>query len=285
MGLIKVRILNWDKYNEKRKDVTNPTWLRLQNTMPQSMSLFGVPAAERYVFDCLLCLASQKQEEDIEFDPEWFQTVFCGGCFDIETFHRALGLLHGRVIDVTSGLEAGDVTSTSRPRNEHVTSTSRPRNVDVSLQDGQDEQDKTRQDSKRSSERTASPSVAEAKKTEILLFEPDRVVTEFLIRAQIRASTLSHWRHTYADDEWLRLEILKAVGWLDANPHKKPKSNYARFLGNWLSSGWERYRKTLKSEPASNGEASAKLLEKRLREQGLGDNHDASKIHGANTLA
>lgn len=78
----------------------------------------------------------------------------------------------------------------------------------------------------------------------------DLTVTEFLTRAKVKLSTQALWVKTYGDKEWLRQEILKAIAWLDANKAKAPKKNFARFLGNWFSKGWEWHRKSLPSEKA-----------------------------------
>ena len=65
---------------------------------------------------------------------------------------------------------------------------------------------------------------------------------------QVPHKTQRTWLLAYPDTEWLKQEILKAVSWLEVNPRRKPKV-FARFFGNWLSRGWEKYRKTI---PASS---------------------------------
>jgi len=54
------------------------------------------------------------------------------------------------------------------------------------------------------------------------------------------------WLGLYGE-EWVNQEIRQAYVWCTANPGRKPKSNYSRFLNNWLQRGWERHRKTLPS--------------------------------------
>lgn len=77
------------------------------------------------------------------------------------------------------------------------------------------------------------------------------VVIEFLTRAKIKSSILTLWVNTYNDIDWVQQEILKAIAWMDANPSKKPKRNFARFLGSWFSRGWEWHRKTIPSNPST----------------------------------
>lgn len=122
----RVRILNWDKYNAKRADVKKPTWHREENKSGQSPSLFGVPAAERYIFGCLKGLAGDEQSDVVEFEPAWFCVVRGGGSFTVDELDSAMRLLDGRVIEVL----------------QHVPSTARARYVDVTLRDetGRDEE-------------------------------------------------------------------------------------------------------------------------------------------------
>lgn len=126
---MKVRILNWEKINEKRKDVKHPTWFRMDNDLPQSQSLFGLSAVERYVFVCLLCLASKQQAAEIEFEIDWF-CYYGGNVFETKDVLSALERMNGKCLEVTSG----DVPGTCRGRDVHETRPLRGRDGDVTLQ-------------------------------------------------------------------------------------------------------------------------------------------------------
>lgn len=67
----------------------------------------------------------------------------------------------------------------------------------------------------------------------------------------VLASSQERWIKLYHDAPWIRSEILKAIGWLEVNPRKAPK-NFARFMGGWLSRGYENYRKTIQSKQPGN---------------------------------
>lgn len=71
----------------------------------------------------------------------------------------------------------------------------------------------------------------------------DDLVEKALSKAKHTTQIL--WLKSYEAD-WIKTEIIKALAWLDVNPRKKPKS-FAKFMGNWLSSGWEQHRKTIPS--------------------------------------
>lgn len=44
---------------------------------------------------------------------------------------------------------------------------------------------------------------------------------------------------------FLDKEILRMILWVKSNPHKKPKSQWARFFNRWLAQGFEKTRKEL----------------------------------------
>lgn len=99
MNSARVKLLTWEKFNEKRKDVKNPSWLRLENDFPMSQSMFGLNAVDVCVFVTLMCLASKKQAAEIEFDVEWF-CHFGGNRFTAEQAAESFMRMHGRCIEV-----------------------------------------------------------------------------------------------------------------------------------------------------------------------------------------
>jgi hypothetical protein len=119
---IHVTILNWEKY-QFRKEVKNPSWFRLENKFWNDSQVFYFSAEERWVWVCLLSIASQKQSPDISFSAEWFSQESRVG-----------------IVSIDSALE-------KLARNECVTYTSRPcdstrHNI---TRHNKTEQDKTKQ--------------------------------------------------------------------------------------------------------------------------------------------
>lgn len=94
--------------------------------------------------------------------------------------------------------------------------------------------EENREEEKRIEKKRAATSGAEAP-----------VIAEF---PTISQKLFDSWLQTYQDQAWINLEIKKAHAWIHANPRKAPKTDFARFLNNWLSRGWENYRKTIKQE-------------------------------------
>ncbi len=112
---VKIKILGWEKFNEKRKDVKHCSWLRLENKFPQSESLYTCTVRERYVYVALLCLASQRQSAELEFNEDWFCAQFAGGGLEPEDIRSTIRKLNGTVLEhVPSTVRARDVHGTLR---------------------------------------------------------------------------------------------------------------------------------------------------------------------------
>ena len=71
MSDVDVTLLNWEKY-QFRKQIKSPSWFRLENRLWQDQQFFYFSAEERWVWICLLSLASQKQSATLSVALEWF---------------------------------------------------------------------------------------------------------------------------------------------------------------------------------------------------------------------
>lgn len=63
--------------------------------------------------------------------------------------------------------------------------------------------------------------------------------------------TLDSWKTLYGED-YVTREAMKAEVWCRANPAKSPKKSWVRFFAGWLERGWDSYRKSLPTSPASS---------------------------------
>lgn len=79
---------------------------------------------------------------------------------------------------------------------------------------------------------------------------------------KIKQSVLDAWASVYSDHEWVKQEIRKAIAWMAVNPDRKPKSRYAQFMNTWLDRGWEKHRKSLPSNQATEAFDIGKILER-----------------------
>ena len=126
-----------------------------------------------------------------------------------------------------------------------VTCTLRDLHANVSLQDKTNKTDKTKQDK---TDTTKLNSANADSFPEI--FDP-AIESWF---NKLKPELIESWIVTYQDKSWIKQELLKISTWCIANASKAPKSNYARFVTNWLARGFESYRKTIPSQPMSKAE-------------------------------
>lgn len=82
-----------------------------------------------------------------------------------------------------------------------------------------------------------------------LAFDPDIVE----LMCNVKQETQKLWLSLYKNPQWIIFELKKAKGWMIENPAKAPKSQFGKFYNNWLSSGFERYRKTIQSNNVAKG--------------------------------
>jgi hypothetical protein len=57
-SIVRITVTNWEKYNPKRAQQTY-TWLRLDNSIGTDSKLYGLSAAQKYVWVLILCQASR----------------------------------------------------------------------------------------------------------------------------------------------------------------------------------------------------------------------------------
>lgn len=233
-----VVILNWEKFNP-RKDVSNPSWFRLQNQMWNDSQFFTFTAEERWIWVCLLSIASQKNTSKLSFCLEWLA---------LQT-----GVSNATIENALIKLERnGCVTSTLRARDVHgryITDITNKTNI-------------TKQDKTKTFSSELKNSITEA--TEQTLIKSN--FTEFLNN---KIETL------YPDKDFVTREKEKMKVWLAANPKKSPKSKsgWTRFVMGWLERGWEQYRKSIQTEkPKKKTWMDLVDEEEKQKEQGRGEN-------------
>jgi hypothetical protein len=59
---------------------------------------------------------------------------------------------------------------------------------------------------------------------------------------KIKPELQAKWVGHYGQPEWIKAEVAKAAIWIEANTNRAPKSQWGRFLSQWLSRSWERDR-------------------------------------------
>lgn len=217
---VTITIKNWDKYNPKR-DQKNYTWLRLDNDISNDTKLFGLTAAQKFMWVHLLCLASKANRADI--------------FIDLRQLERALEIDLKSIRDALEFLERRNILSVVYTTGTIIQTT--PTYVRTY---------------ERTNERTNE-------RTDTVCTEVEQVPTSGAIDglqedAEVLAflETVKHdaqerWLKLYPDIDWVKREILKMIAWLENNPKKRPKSPRGKsgFITSWLARGWEQYRKSI----------------------------------------
>jgi hypothetical protein len=214
---ITVHITSWRKFNP-RQDVKQPSWFRVDFQLLEDPDFYDFEHEEFKAWLYILAQACRKNTGTVRINYAHAKAVS-------RISQAALRSAIEKLRDLE--LVTVDVTDTSRERNVDVTDTNATR------------RDETERNELRVStevERDRSPLGAVSE------FSGDPTLENLLI--EVRHSTQRIWIKTYVDDAWVRREILKAAAWLEANPRRRPK-HFARFMGSWLSRGWEKERRTI----------------------------------------
>jgi len=126
MDMVKVTIHNFKKYNP-RSDVSQNSWIRIERDIFSSPSLFGLSSTTKWLWICLLGIASKKGGE-VESS-----TLFFSKTFDISEENITVGLkeFEKRGLIELSGLNDTILTTQAPVTTEDVTHTLRTRYEDV----------------------------------------------------------------------------------------------------------------------------------------------------------
>lgn len=220
---MKIEIPNWEEYNP-RKDLKSMPWFRVQSDIGYSETLFGLDPDAKWFWIFLLSTCARKMKAEISYNLDYF------------SFHS--GLSRKRV---ESALQVFESRGLVRITNEsdRFTNESVP-----NITNRTNRTERTEQEAKASS-------TSLEKSTErgcISAFDADPEIKKIL--QDVPESTQERWIKVYPDIAWIKTEILKAITWIELNPKKAPKK-FGRFMGNWLSRGWEKHRKTIQTNPDS----------------------------------
>jgi len=225
-----LKISNWDKYNPRRAQKTY-TWLRLNNDVFHSPDLYKLTLEEKAIWICILCRASKKNSGEIEFNIDW-----------------AAHELKVKKSTIESAIKKLDKSGLCRALHQTTPDYTRlpPALHDTTPTD--------RQTDKQTDETDGQTNGTEGELASAVLDSiSDTLNYEYL--EKVSSKIQSAWVKTYGDTSWIKTELNKAVSWCLANPHKTPKSQWAKFFTNWLSRSWESHRKTL---PGNSPRASTR---------------------------
>ncbi len=219
---MKIEILGWEELNPPSV-VRTPFWFRVNIDISNSEALFGLKSETKWVWICLLSEAMKKRSGTFELNLLWAANTWEIKISDLKFSVQALE---------TKGLLRCDSTSA-----QHAC------NIDVELQNRTEQTEQNTAEPKfRTDLNKSSSTVIEPLINYFVLFKSIKEKVSIPVSAQ------KTWLDLYGDKDWIDREFLKMAAWCEANPNKRPKSQWVRFINGWLSRGWEKNRLSLPGE-------------------------------------
>ena len=240
---ITITIPGFENYNG-RKDIKKCSWLRLENAISTSEAMFGLDAAERYVFVEILCRASDKQTKHVRINVEYLAQRSAATAAQVSSAITKLlsnGTFehHEQIRPNPNGSER---TGEDEPPARSDSEGSRP---ELALTDGRDEQDEPDETDERDDDSSA-PEMPSLLAEALRPFDPESKLELTFLQRKVPIETQQALLDAYPDPKWVAQQVFKALAWETMNPHKR-KKNFPRFLGNWLSRGWDDHTSRLPS--------------------------------------
>lgn len=109
-----LEVVNWGKYNQ-RKDVTNPSWFRLNNNIFDGETFFNLTNEERLLFIYVLCQRSKSNKDLFFINLNVAAALFGVKPINIESIINKLE--ENKMVTITRN---GDVTPALRERDVRV---------------------------------------------------------------------------------------------------------------------------------------------------------------------
>lgn len=238
-----ITIPGFENYNG-RKDIKKCSWLRLENAISTSEAMFGLDAAERYVFVEILCRASEKQNNRVKINVEYLAQR--AGATAAQVCSSLSKLLANGTLEVHDQIRTDpSVSVRTQVDISPVRSDAEGSRSDLALTDGTDERDEP-DETDEQDEVNSAPPESTALIEGLKPFDPESKLQLAFIERKVSTKTQQALLDAYPDPKWLAQQTFKALAWEALNP-KKRKKNFPRFLGNWFSRGWDDHTSRLPS--------------------------------------
>lgn len=255
--VVTVKIVHWDKHQgARRSDQKTYSWFKIKNSVYRDPKLFGQSLETKWLFFCLLCKASEENQNPLKLYPKHFSHEIE---FAEKAFMKSLNDLRDLgIIEIEMN---APVTDTLHARYTHVTDAERVCNARIE----ENRIEKNREE--RNSFRVSSTVSEEKSDTRgaIADFEGDKEI-ENLLR-HVTADTQRIWVKLYTDVGWIQSELLRAKLYYRDNPRKEPKSDrgWSQALTSWLGRGWSFRARSL---PGNTADRTSRMLDELGKELG-----------------
>lgn len=226
MAEIKIQLDSWDRFNP-RKDVKNPSWFRMENSLFENAKFFDFSLQEKAVFLYILSMASKVNSSKVTIFTEHAQKIG--------------GIPEDLLLSTIEKLKKNETLN--EPRYAHVTHTLRGRDAHVTSAGYTDGQTDKQTDAQGSSSLTPIDVDSPKKKEERKELEKRHGISEELVEG---------WVELYDNEAWVKNELRLAADWLSRNPAKLSKlKSPPKFFSNWLRrSAEEQPTKKFTKKPA-----------------------------------
>ncbi len=224
---VTITIPGFENYNG-RKDIKKCSWLRLENAISTSEAMFGLDAAERYVFIEILCRASEKQNNRVKINVEYLA--------------QRAGATAAQVCSSLSKL----LTNGTLEVHDQIRSDTEGSRSDLALTNERTDERDERTDER--DEVYSAPTESTALIESLKPYDLESKLQLAFIERKVPTKMQQALLDAYPNPKWVAQQIFKALAWEALNPIKR-KKNFPRFLGNWFSRSWDDHTSRTPSNP------------------------------------
>lgn len=251
MNLITIEIRSWDKH-QKRKDVKHPTWFALSNSVLDDPMFTELKSEDIVVWVYILALASKAKSSIVTMNIA--HGVKSCRLKKQPDFLRCINALIKttciKMVEASISSHSHDFTDPYTSVQKCAPQTLQTDTTDITGQTSQTEE----------SAELGEPSISAGVPLLSQGFDVHRQNQVFMgLISEVSIEVQISWLAAYPDADWIVGEVLKANAWIAANPKKRPKK-FGVFMTNWLSRGYESYRKGIPSRRMTNSELNAMSL-------------------------
>lgn len=231
---IEITVLKYDiDFTKRTKDIKKNTWFSFPNDLLLHPDFSEINGEELKWFFWIVSICSKLNKNKVRINMPHTEKILDLNRSDLFSMIKKL---QGKQIDV-----ACDQTATERDHGAAVCDQSAAPTLhyitDNTLHN-------TTSHNKLSTEPTSSvPAVVKKNIVNKISFR----ISESK-QVGIKQELVQAWADTYPK-EFLEMSFKEMRNWVLSNEHKAPKSDWPKFMNGWFRRGYEKYRKTLNSNP------------------------------------
>lgn len=256
MQMIRISIVNWEKFNP-RSDRANYSWFRFQNDFFHDQNVFGLGNTEKLLFIFVCCEASKKNSKVIDLRLDYISANLRVPQDEIQSALKSIESAKlVEMIDLSCHQEkpSAKPQKQKRPTKSRHDDGKQPSLIPATIRD-ETERDVTNvTNTEESSERNERNGQNEPDELIAVLkpYDPEMKLRRTFYERNVPPETQQAFLDAYPDPQWVAQQAFKALAWEVMNPAKR-KKNFPRFLGNWLSRGWDEHTSKIPSNPSPGG--------------------------------